>query len=162
MFCTDEEALERLLSPDNLINKLEVRNLHSRNTQNNKLNPMMATLAVETALLSTQQEAAEAFGVCQQDISHLTNKGKSIDRDKVKDSVGRAHSAALDIMLESISLLGPKLKDVKKATDLSRIAADMGRAVEKTTPREVAGTNLKVVVFQPIIKQEKDYDVIDA
>lgn len=183
MFVNESEAIERLNSKDNLVNKLksssvseveseviveeeiqesniEIRDLHPGRT-GSKLNPMMRTLLVETAILGgSQTRAAQAFGVTQPNVSALISKGKDIDRDRVKDSVSSAHSKALDVMLSSIELIQNKLPDVKKATDLSKIAADMGRVIEKTTPKESATTNVRVVVMAPMMREERDYEEI--
>lgn len=159
MIVDDEIANARLESPDNLVNKLERRELHSNRNGAGHIPPMIQTLALETGILTTQKAAAETFGMKQQTVSYYENGGgKNIDRDRVKSDVAKVHEGALEAMLESINLLKPKLVDVRKATDLSVIASNLGRVIEKTTPKEAAQTNIKVVVFAPTIKHEDDYE----
>src|SRR5579872_7498438 len=110
----DSEALERLNHPDNLINKLERRKLFENRTGPKQFGSMIQTLAVETAKLSSQEASASAFGMTQENISYLTNKGKNIDHEQIEKNIETVHSRALDTMLESIDLIKPKLKDVKK------------------------------------------------
>lgn len=158
MIINEEKALERLYSPDNLIN---IRKMTGGNKIGSRdIDPLTQTLAVETGLLTTQREAAEAFGMSQQNVSYLTHHGKQVDRTSIKTNLETAHSVALDVMLESLDLLKPKLSSVKKATDLSKIAADMGRAIEKITPKNENVANVKVVVFRPNSKDESDYEEI--
>lgn len=161
------EALARIDSPDNLVNKLrlqgsnvEIRDRFARNTQKKNLPPMIQTLAVASGIVDGQATAGKTFGVSQPDISYLTREGKGVNRDQVKQTVSDVHQQALDGMLTAIGLLGPKLHDVKKATDLSRVAADLSRVVNNTSPKEGPTTNVKVVVFSPVIRGEEQYEEI--
>lgn len=160
MICNEEIALSRVNSEDNLINKLERRRMTGDTRRH--VPPMIQTLAVETARLTSQQEAADTFGMTQSNVSFLDRKGKNINREQIEDNIGKVHNVALDAMLESINLIKPKLAGVTKAIDLSTIAANLGRVVEKTSPKEAASVNLKVVLFQPVMKEERDYEDIIA
>lgn len=151
--------MARLTSPDNLVNKLvQIRDLHSRDTAHKNIPPLIQTLAVETAIVTSERAAAQEFGVAHQTVNYYKNDGKAVDRDKVKDDISKVHNNALECMLESINLIRPKLATVKKVTDLSKVAADMSRVIEKTTPKELNQQNLKVVVFAPNMKVENDYE----
>ena len=164
-----DKALERVKSPDNLVNKLierrktEVSIEHRKMTGENsqRFPPMIQKLAMETARVTTQENAAATFGMTQENISYLENantpKARAARLD-VERSTNGVHSLALDAMLESISLLKPKLQGVIKATDLSTIAANLGRVVEKTTPKIEQQNNIKVVLFQPVMKGEESYE----
>lgn len=160
MIVNEEVALERVNSEDNLINKLERRKLSNGGKRN--IPPMIQTLAVEVAALTTQQEAADTFGMSQRNVHYLEHEGKKVDREQIKKNIDTVHNVALDAMLESINLIKPKLADVKKATDLSTIAANLGRVVEKTTPKEAVSQNLRIVVFAPVMRKESDYEEVVA
>lgn len=157
MIVDEEQALERLNSPDNLVNQLEVRKLIGPGRPENRKNTpdMINTLAVAAACETSLRAAGKEFG-----LNHTGVNYHKKNTDAGKAGVDLARSQALDLMLESITLLKPKLQDVKKATDLSKIATDMARVVEKTTPRETAQTNVKVVVFNPGTKDEDSYEEI--
>lgn len=168
MIVNEEEALARLNSPDNLVNKLkeqtppssniEYKDLYSNREGPKAIPPMIQTLAVTLGRLDSQQAAASALDMSQANVSYLTNHGKKVDRDQVEKKVDKVHSDALDGMLEAIGLIKPKLQDVKKATDLSAIAANLGKVVRNTTPQEKATTNVKVIVYSPSQNAEADYE----
>jgi hypothetical protein len=159
MILDEEQVNLRLDSPDNLINKLLIKPLHNSPGPRG-IPPMVQTLAVALGQIDSQPAAAKAFGMAQQNVSYLTHHGKNIDRDFVKEKVTSAHSSALDAMLESISLLGPKLKDVKKASELARIADNMASVVNKTTPHTNTPSNLVVVAYAPRMKDEAEFEQV--
>lgn len=162
------EALARIDSPDNLVNKLklqgsnvEIRERFARNTQKKNLPPMIQTLAVASGIVDGQSVAAETFGVSQPDISYLTREGKGVNRDQVKQTIDSVHQQALNGMLEAIGLISDgRLKDVKKVTDLSKVASDLSKVVNNTSPKEGPTANIKVVVFSPVIRGEEQYEEI--
>lgn len=161
MIVDEEKVLERLNSPDNLVNKLEVRPMYTNRNGRGNLTPMVQTLAVTLGELDTQKAAGEVFGITQQSVSYLKNDGKNVDRSFVKSKVADVHEKALDAMIDSIELLKPKLKDVKKAVELSAIASNLGRVIEKTSPKEANNqTNVKVVVYAPTQKSEEQYEEV--
>lgn len=164
MIVTEEEANLRLESPDNLINKLgtniQIKDLHSNRNGRGHIPPMIQTLAVALGKVDTQSAAAQEFGMSPGNVSYLTREGKNVDRSVVKEAVATVHSNALDAMLESISLLKPKLKDVRKCTDLSKIASDMAAVVKRTSVEEKTNdTRLVVVAYAPRQKDESEFEV---
>jgi len=188
MIVSEEEAFARLNSPNNLVNQLKVlhseieyeeleveetkveiippkssnvqiEDLHWGRTGPKNIPPMIQTLAVELAAVGTQKDAAEFAGVSQQTVSsYASGKAGNPDLTKARSRINDLHTTALDAMIDSIELLKPKLKDVKKATDLSVIASNLGKVVSKTTPKESATTNVRVVVFAPAQKDEDYYE----
>lgn len=206
MIVNEDEALARLASPNNLINKLgfkngaasepqatgsitgsiagsidsfldsttesiveeeadipsnaEVRELYSNRTGPKNIPPIIQTLAVETAAVSSERAAAEDFGISHQTVGYYKNGGGDPDRQRIKDNVKKVHADAIDVMLGSIGVLKEKLekREIKKATDLSKIAADMGRVINRTTPKDVGASNVKVIVFAPNLKSEDQYE----
>ncbi len=182
MIVNEEEALARLNSPDNLSNKLlrkfiqededarekeeesqsniSIEKMYKNRIGPRQIPPLIQTLAVATGRLTTQQAAANAFGMSQENVNYLTHEGKNVNRDKVNSELKKVHDSALDAMMESINLIKPKLENVRKATDLSKIAADMGRVIEKTAPREAGNLGVKIVVFAPNMKVESDYEEV--
>lgn len=158
MIVDEEVALERLNHPNNLINKLvEHRDLHNRNTQKKMFPPMIQELAVSIGAATSNVAAGKAFGMSGNNVGYL--RDNVVEPDKIADRIKNVHEAALDSMVEAIGLIKPKLADIKRASELSKVAADMARVVEKTSPKEKGDTtNIKVVVYNPIMKTEDQYE----
>lgn len=78
---------------------------------------------------------------------------------KIKSTSEAAHESALDMLVDTLSALKPKLSSVMKAKDLSKIATDMSRIVSNLTPKEITNqNNTQVILFAPKQKQESYYD----
>jgi hypothetical protein len=154
MIVNEDVALERIESPNNLCNKLfEIRKLH-KSTEHE---PIIKAIAALDHLNGTPCKEVEAeFGIPKTSVNDIKNGKHSFD--PLKKHRHDAHEKALETMLESMDLIRPKLSNISKATDLSKIAADMARVVEKTTPKEAAQNNLKVVVFAPRMKDENEFE----
>ena len=161
MIVEESEALARVNSAENLTKKLyEIRQLYPNHNGKKNIPPMVRDLIGVNATLSTQNAAAKAFGVSQPLAGYFErgeHKGSTV-ADKVKS----VHESALEAMISCIAGVKDKVPDVKKATDLSMIAANMSRVVEKTTPKEKATTNVQVVVYSPRIHNESEYEEIVA
>lgn len=161
MIVNEEEALERVNSKENLTYKL--RQLHAGRTGPKNIPPMIKALAVSISKVDTQENAGEAFGLSQQAISQYAN-GKHKDteaKDLIKKSIASVHEKALDGMLSCLDFIKPKLENVKKATELSSIASNLARVVEKTSPKEAnVTTNVQIVVHQPRSHSEEEYESI--
>lgn len=164
MIVSEEEALERVNSPNNLVHKLfEVRKLHSGRTGPKSIPPMVTALAVSTAAITgNQKESAEAFGMHQTNVSYHKNGSKNEETNSlIKKSVDDVHNKALDGMLSCLEHLQPKIEGVKKATDLANIAGNLAKIVERTTPKDNSNkTNVQVVVYAPRTKGEEEYESI--
>lgn len=177
MIVNEEEALSRVNSPDNLINQLNsikngvvidkpkavvVERLPQSDGPRN-IPPMVQQLIAVSASKTTQKQAAEAFGVTQSMAGEYENGNTKATRNLVKEKINTAHENALDAMVSCITHIKHKLEDpdIKiKATDLSKIAADMGRVIEKTSPKEAARTNVLVQVYAPRIKSESEFEEV--
>jgi hypothetical protein len=155
----EEDALKRVNSPDNLLNKLlEIKDLHSGRTGPKNIPPMVKDLIGVTAALTTCREASES--VDKQVNVSTAFKYRNDVREKKDSKLTEVHNLALDAMINSIKALNDL--PVKKATDASRIAADMARVVDKTSPREAGNTNIQVVMFAPRQKDETEFETIEV
>jgi hypothetical protein len=143
------------------IEAVRIEPLYKNRTGPKNIPPMIQTLAVEHAAVSTERSAGSAFGVSHQTVNYYKHDAKKIDRERVKESIDLVHTNAVDAMLTSIGLIKEKLPTVKKAIDLSKIAADMSRVIEKTTPKDALANNIKVIVFAPPLKGESEYEEIE-
>lgn len=162
MIVNEDNALARLLSPDNLVNKLELRKLHSNRNGRKEIPPMVQTLMVDLHENENQKQAevAKQFGVTQAEVSYLHREGKHVNREIVDRNTNKVHDKALESMISCIDTLAPLIPNMKKATDLSKVAADMARVVEKTAPKNEVTSNVKVVIYAPNNHGEDKYEEI--
>src|SRR4051812_4311097 len=112
----EEDALKRVNSPDNLLNKLlEIKDLHSGRTGPKNIPPMVKDLIGVTAALTTCREASES--VDKQVNVSTAFKYRNDVREKKDSKLTEVHNLALDAMINSIKALNTL--PVKKATDAS-------------------------------------------
>jgi hypothetical protein len=185
MILTDDEVEDKLKSPDNLINKLKVIKINSggRREGDTNIPPLVKELIATTASISeeTGEEIGELFGISGVSVNAmrkgLTGGGnnasfdkelkdkidKTVDKD-TKDKIDSAHDAALDCLVGSLQLLGPRLKEVTKAKDLSKIANDMSKAISnlKKKDEDPEESKIRVVVFAPTQRKESHYKTFDV
>jgi hypothetical protein len=130
----------------------------------------------EVATLTTQQTAADLFGISQAQVHAYDNAGSSsnhVARGEHKadlkarlDSFKELIAAKAAIRLhETLDLLdGAKLRTIKKATNLSRVGKDLATIMRNVEERLDRGGQESVVfhVFTPPMKKADDYDVVQA
>jgi len=176
---TDKEIEDRLRSPDNLINRLEI---HKKG--NNRENPNIPDEIRKTVSIlanyddSSGNEIAEAFGLNAAQVSHA-KKGRNssgTECEALKEIVkevdanrARAENLAINAILQGIPLLEGKLSSVKQATHLSTVISNLANTAEKlrdknkgdgNSPFDLGGVHLHLHV--PKQKVVDDYDVIDV
>lgn len=171
MIINEEEALSRVNSPDNLTNKLKdiksniiVERLPQSDGPRN-IPPKVQQIIGVTSALTSSRDAAAAFGVSHPMANNYANGETKATKNVVAERVATAHENALDAMLSSIALVKDRLADPDlkiKPTDLSKIAADMGRVIEKTSPKEGTGTRVQVLVYAPRMKSESEFEEIST
>lgn len=163
MIVNEEEALLRLTSKENLTYKL--RALHTNRTGSKGIPPMVTALAITTATLSGDQEsAAKSFGMTQENLSQMKNHSPNVElQSLIKKNIDSVHEKALDGMLACLDSMKDKIPNVKKATELSTIASNLARVVEKTSPKENNHhTNVQIIVHQPRTHGEDEYESISV
>jgi hypothetical protein len=127
--------------------------------------------AIVTSRIIGQTKAAEMFSMTQPQLNKYANHGldnntksKELQR-KVKTEEELARIKAIDTMMQAMGMIGSKLDEVKKAGELSAIAANMARCADKLRGRDEESeqrNNLKIVIFAPRIKTENEYEVVEA
>ena len=177
MILTDEEVEDRLASKDNLVNRLAVLRIDpgGRRPGNTNIPPLVKELIVSIDTEETDKEVAESFGISQVSVSAmkrgLTGGGNNASFDpklaeagKKNKKIDTAHDAALDCLVDSLNLLKPKLKEVVKPKDLSKIVSDMSKTVSnlKKNDEDAEKGRIQVVVFAPTQKTETHYNTIDV
>lgn len=180
MFITEEEKGARLSSglkleseetsaPDNL--KVEVHQFRGRTEGATQIPDFLRPIIGASTLLSGYKSTQEAFGVKSTASLHAMAHGKTSPygpevpelKSKVDALVGNAQEKAAEKLLSALGLLTPEKLENVKAKDLSSIAADMSRIIEKTTPKQAGTAGTQILIYAP--KQqvtEEKYEVIEV
>jgi hypothetical protein len=121
-------------------------------------------IAIETRLgLSSQTEAARDKDLKVLTVHNITSgKTKGIDEEKVKEITSKARDLALERLMASLGLLSDDKLSGCSAKDLSVIASNMGRVVEKIQEKVETPDNINFIIYSPELKQERAYDVIEV
>lgn len=131
--------------------------------------PMTNEIAGTLAHFDTQKNVARAFGMTQANVGLLEN-GRERKRDpelndRIERNLGIVRDKALDRLLSSIDLITEDKLESIGAKDLSTVASNLSRVVEKTLPkREESRVNSQLIVYAPTILNsgEDKYSVIDV
>ena len=170
MFLTDEQARARLDSEKNLANKFKssIVTVDERTIKlpgKNKINltsNVRTEIAIRSRLGESREELAEEKSISPITVTNI-KKGhtKGIDEKKVESAIAEVRDKALDRLMASLGLLSDDKLTGCSAKDLSVIASNMGRVVEKTHPKSEAPDNINFIIYAPELKQEKSYEVIE-
>src|SRR3990167_4214141 len=142
MFIEEDDLLDRLRSPENLINRLEVHRLNGnkKGTVPIEVKKLVCALAQD----SPEQDIANAFDISQEAVSVYKNGNTSHSivrdrnpelkaiRDKVKLRQATIEDKALEALLESVEILKPQLAEIRKPKVLSSIAKDLSFIAKNT------------------------------
>lgn len=128
----------------------------------------------ETAIVGSNKEVAEAFGVSPASVSAYKNGATSTASynqpndplkkhvDEVRDRIG---TIAKSKLLAALSHITEENLSQAKPRDLAGIAKDMSTVVnniQPTAPSGSGGFNAQFIFHSYPIREEKDYDVIDV
>jgi hypothetical protein len=178
-----ENPLHELPAPDNLV---QIIGRKKREVTHPVLDNGQKEIIGTTARLMGGNKAAEMFQVTPH-VAHMFSVGmycKSEGRatkaqravnpelsdgwvrdeelkEHIDGNVMTARDRAVDKLLSAIGLITDEKMDKCKAPELSRIAADMSRVVEKTAPKQV-NSGVQVLVYAPTIKKEENYEVVQT
>jgi transcriptional regulator with XRE-family HTH domain len=184
MFLTAKQANERLSSEKNLARKFakeeigvgDLRDITPPTTHTitekvitlpgkNKPNLTQETrtdIAIRTRLGESQVEIARAAGLNPLTVNNIAQgKTKGIDEEKVERVIGQARDLALERLMSSLGLLTEDKLSGCSAKDLSVIASNMGRVVEKIQTKETQPDNINFIIYAPELKQEKSFEVVE-
>jgi transcriptional regulator with XRE-family HTH domain len=109
----------------------------------------------------TQQEIAERFGISRQGVAHIKEGAGTVDNKAVEQAIESARNKALDRLMASLGLLTDDKLSGCSARDISSIAANMSRVVEKTMPDRDRMGNINLVIYSPELKTEKSFEVVE-
>lgn len=119
-------------------------------------------IAIRARAGESQPSLAREFGVTQANISSIERGNtKGINEDQVKKTIDSARDLALERLMQSLGLLTEDKLSGCSAKDLSVIASNMGRVVEKINPKTEQPDNINFIIYAPELKQEKSYKTIE-
>jgi len=173
-----EDAIEDVIKPDPLIDLSKLDELINRDPLRSKQpyrGRTEAQVAIgETALVVGQSQAGRLFGLSNEqslayeralsstaDITNHTppNPSRKKQIDEFREVLAAKAAERLGDTLELLDT--PKLKAVKRATNLSRIAKDMATIVEKVSPKETVDQGgVHFHIYKPEISVEQNYKVV--
>ena len=183
MILSEEEVQGRLDSPDNLMNQMEsyveIRRKHQGKLPGaTTIPPMVRELVGSLSNESDEydKDIAETFNVSQPIVSSAsrglisTSNGRFDSelaekvKSKVNDKLEAAHNLAIDAMVSSLELLTPKLSEITKPKDLSKIATDMSRISANLKGDNVdKSTRVQVVLMAPSrMRRDDEYEALEV
>ena len=171
MILTEEQANERLSSENNLANRFKggevvVVERVIPTAGKNKVNlteEVRTEIATRARAGASRKELAEEFDVTVGEVSLLkAGKIKGIDEAKVSDAIQVVQDRALNRLMASLNLLDDDKLSGCSAKDLSVIASNMGRVVEKTSPKVAGDNNATLIIYAPQIRDERFYKVVEV
>ena len=172
MFLTKEQAEKRLSSENNLANRFnssqveiteKVIQLPGKKPGSINLEKEVRNeIAIRARLGETQVSLAKEFKVITPTVSSIERgKVKGIDEDKVEKAINEVRDRALDRLMHSLGLITDDKLSGCSAKDLSVIASNMGRVVEKVTPKTEGPDNINFIIYSPELKKEQAFDVVE-
>jgi len=176
-FLTDKEIEDRVSSPDNLVNRLEI---HSMRNMPKGTTDIPMEIRKVAAILGTEGETCrdleKGLGISRNSINQYENGlttgrvvpelKRVIDEKKVQLQQNRetAESLAVDALLSHLKILPDHIGN-KKSKTISSVAKDMAAISNMMgNGRDPSGTNsagMHLHLYAPKIKTLEDYDIID-
>jgi hypothetical protein len=171
MLVVDDESFE--LELNRSMRVAEVVSLPAKGRNGAKATPdsLRKLIAHDSLNGVPAKELAEAYNVSESSVSAYKNGASStttyhepaaglkdyvdLTRDKIKNRAQNKLLLALKHMTED------KIKEVKPI-ELSTIAANMSRVVEKMSPKEQTTVNNNIVFYSPKQISKENYETIDV
>ncbi len=163
MLLTEEQAERRMKDPANLAVRFADNtqfNVKKRTPRGPRIpEGVRAEIATDVLLgLGTQEEIANDYGVSTGTV--VEAKKQYAATTAGKEVIDAAADRAFDRLMATLGFMTDDKLSGLSAKDLSVVAANMSRVVEKTrAPKEDERT--KLIVYAPQLKTEEQYVVID-
>lgn len=131
--------------------------------------PLETKVAIATlAQTMPRREVADMFDVCERTVSNY--KAGEINRGKkdaalssaLEKSLDRIQDLAIERMVASIGFMTDDKMENSKAIELSAIAANMSKVIERTLPKEKQGPTIQVHVYAPRPSAERHFETIEV
>lgn len=158
MIITEEQIETRLNSAKNIIHRGYGKSQNAQPDQPEFLREVEAGLCVDG---ETQRSVAEVFEVKQPTVSYAFN-GKTLSsqgKDKLKNRKEQIQDAALDKLFDTLGLMSEEKLNKCKAVELSQIAGNMAKVVDKMDRRESNVNNI-LIIHAPKMKREDEFETV--
>lgn len=121
--------------------------------------------------LSGIEETAKAFELSRPSVSTMkhgkvtycdtTRENKEM-KSKTELILDKVNENAADRILKSISYITDEKLENSKVSDLSTVAANMARIIEKTNPKkQEAQVGTQILIYAPSLKQENQFEIVE-
>lgn len=120
-------------------------------------------LRIAAAALCRQGESVHDVAT-HLNMTHMQVQGAKTSKKlarEVQNSVDRVRELAIDKTLAALGLITPAALSDCDAVELSKVASNCARIVEKTSPQEKT-SQLQLVVFTPEQKKLSDFKTLDV
>lgn len=172
MIITAEELERRLKSQKNIGNSLSIDSNQTFRTakvtqigQKDKdkaekpPEPPRETKALAGILATIGQGSVKDIAADMGMSTRQVHQAKNLP--EVKLTIDRVREIALDKMMLCLQGMSMDKFDGTNIKDLSTIAANMSRIIEKTAPKEING-NIQLLVYAPQQREERFYKCVDV
>jgi len=165
-----EQVEGRILSEDNILNKLEVKPIQKGgNPYGRHGRPFEEKVnAGALAHIKTSREVAEETGYSARQVRSLkiaSPDHQTLDKklaNAIDQKLDQCRDKALDRLMESLGLLNNEKMEKCNAKDLSAVAANMSKVAANSSRAGVAGNQFNVVIYAPRQKELKEFDCVDV
>jgi hypothetical protein len=164
MQITQEELERRLNSPKNLTNILApivVKTTPTAPREPQVKGNIVRAVAGALATIDTPRNTAQAFDMTLNQVNSAKNSTRPDVQPAVKSAISRVQELALSRLMESLNLLTPESLIGEKPRDLARIASDLSRVIDRTTPRDVI-QNTQLIIYAPQQRGMDKYQLVDV
>jgi hypothetical protein len=192
MLLTEEQALKRLSSSQNLINHVDYDGTKDveirptapvgRSVDSKEVPAFLKGIAAVAAQVESPTTVGPKLGIKSNQIyayrQGRTGHSPSCKNDpelqnQIDQSLGVVKDLALTQLMRSLDLIEDNLEIVRndnendkvivRTTKLSQIAKDMSQVVDKITPKiDASVSNTQIIVYSPQIKKLDTFEVIEA
>ena len=165
MILDNDEADERLASPDNVVRSF-------RNGAGPRLGKERASHEVRDTAVALHkmgvpnQEVADRLGIEYQDVANYAHNRK-VGKGKLKldpsEAMDDVRQAALNKLMCAMGLITEEKLSKLKAPALAGVASKMSAIIERTMPKEDHNERnaVTLVVYAPQVKEESSFKVVE-
>lgn len=165
----DEKELERRLnSSKNLANTLSNPIVEKvkvipieKDKHSSPLSENEQILAGTLAFQMPVKDVARELNITPSQVSYAKNTTNPKVKGPIQATIGRVQELALDKMMQALGLMSEEKFTNASLKDLSIVAANMAKIVEKTTQSD-AVASVQLIIYAPEMKRESSYKVIDV
>jgi hypothetical protein len=122
------------------------------------------SLKIVAGSLAHQMPAKDVAGGLGLSVSQVNSYKYSKDpkvQAGISEALGRVQELAIEKMMQALGLMTFDKMEGSNIKDLSIVAANMGRIIEKTRVSET-DTRTQLVIYAPEIREQRSYRVIDV